>query len=84
MGDHDHHKNHCKNPAKCVNCGGEHFSRSNECETWKQEKETMRLKVIKNLTYPDARKLYEQKSDFTFSKVVKSLAAKPETKTTFT
>ena len=26
-GDHDHHTNHCKNPAKCVNCGGDHLSR---------------------------------------------------------
>ena len=84
MGDHDHHTNHCQNPTKCVNCGGEHLSRSNECSTWKKEKEIMRIKVTKNLTYPEARKLYEQKSEFSFSKVVKSLAAKPESKTTST
>ena len=42
----------------------------------------MRIKVTKNLTYPEARKLYEQKPEFSFSKVVKSLAAKPESKTT--
>ena len=48
MGDHDHHTHHCKNPTKCVNCGGEHLSRSNECQTWKNEKE-MRLKVTKSL-----------------------------------
>ena len=44
----------------------------------------MRLKVAENVTYPEARKLYEQKHNFTFSKLVKSLAAKPETKTTYT
>ena len=82
MGNHDHHTNHCKNPTKCVNCGGEHLSRSNECETWKKEKEIMKLKVTKNLTYLEARKLFEQKPEFSFSKVVKSLAAKPETKAT--
>ena len=43
MGNHDRHTNHCKNPTKCVNCGGEHLSRSNECETWKKEKEIMKL-----------------------------------------
>ena len=84
MGNHDHHTNHCRNPTKCVNCGGEHLSRSNECETWKKEKEIMKLKVTKNLTYPEARKLFEQKPEFSFSKVVKSLAAKPETKTVST
>ena len=83
-GDHDHHTNHCKNPTKCVNCGGEHLSRSNECETWKKEKAIMKLKVTKNLTYLEARKLYEQKPEFNFSKVVKSLSAKPESKTTST
>ena len=59
----------------------EHLSRTNECETWKKEKEIMKLKVTNNLTYPEARKLFEQKPEFSFSKVVKSLAAKPETKT---
>ena len=49
------------NPTKCVNCGGAHLSRSNECETWKKEKEIMRLKITKNLTYLEARKQLEQK-----------------------
>ena len=83
-GGHDHHVNHCKNPVKCVNCGGAHSPRSNECEIWKQEKAIMKLKVTKNLTYLEARKLHEQKPEFNFSTVVKSLAAKPETKTTST
>ena len=83
MGNHDHHTNHCKNPTKCVNCGGEHLSRSNECETWQKEKEIMRLKITKNLTYLEARKQLEQKPEFSFSHIVKSLAAKPETKTQY-
>ena len=84
IGNHDHHTNHCKNPTKCVNCGGAHLSRSNECETWKKEKEIMRLKITKNLTYLEARKQLEQKPEFSFSHIVKSLAAKPETKTAAT
>ena len=52
----DHHTNQCTNPAKCVNCGKDHLSRSSECEVWKKEKEIMKLKVTKNLTYPEARK----------------------------
>ena len=42
----------------------------------------MKLKVTNRLTYPDARKLYEQqRPEFTFAKVVQSMTAKPETKT---
>ena len=45
----------------------------------------MKLKVTKNLTYPEARKLYDQQQpEFTFAKVVQSLSAKPETKTAYT
>ena len=80
-----HHTNHCTNPAQCVNCGKDHLSRSSDCEVWKKEKEIMKLKVIKNLTYPEARKLYDQQQpEFTFTKVVQSLSAKPETKTAYT
>ena len=45
----------------------------------------MKLKVTKKLTYPEARKLYDQQQpEFTFAKVVQSLSAKPETKTAST
>ena len=45
----------------------------------------MKLKVTKNLTYPEARKIYDQiQSEFTFAKVIQSMTAKPETKTTYT
>ena len=84
-GSDDHHTNQCTNPAKCVNCGKDHLSRSSECEVWKKEKEIMKLKVTKNLTYPEARKLYDQQQpEFTFAKVVQSLSVKPETKTAST
>ena len=57
------------------------MSRSSDCEVWKKEKKIMKVKVTNRLTYPEARKLYEQhKPDFTFAKVVQSMAAKPETK----
>ena len=45
----------------------------------------MKLKVTKNLTYPEARKIHDQQQpEFTFTKVVQSLSAKPETKTAYT
>ena len=52
----DHRTINCKNPAKCVNCGGNHASRSSECTVWKKEKEIMKIKVTQRLTYPEAKK----------------------------
>ena len=84
-GGHDHHTSSCKNKPKCVNCGKEHLSRSNTCEIWKKEKEIMKIKATKNVTYLEAKKLFEtQSSELDFSKIVQSLSSKPETKTTGT
>ena len=45
----------------------------------------MKIKVTQRLTYPEARKIYDQqKPEFTFSKVVSSMPKKPETKTSST
>ena len=82
-GNHDHLASQCKKPAKCVNCGENHMSRSSDCDVWKKEKEVMKIKVTQRLT--EARKIYDQqKPEFTFSKVVSSMPKKPETKTSST
>ena len=84
-GNHDHLASQCKKPAKCVNCGENHMSRSSDCDVWKKEKEVMKIKVTQRLTYLEARKIYDQqKPEFTFSKVVSSMPKKPETKTSTT
>ena len=81
-GGHDHHTSACKNKPKCVNCGKDHVSRSNQCEIWKKEKEIMKIKTTKNITYLEAKKVYDsQSTDLDFSKIVNSLSSKPETKT---
>ena len=80
-----HHTSACKNSAKCVNCGKTHVSRSNQCEIWKKEKEIMKIKVTKNITYLEAKKVLEsQPTDLDFSKIVHSLSSKPESKSTGT
>ena len=82
---HSHHTSACKNSAKCVNCGKAHVSRSNQCEIWKKEKEIMKIKVTKNITYLEAKKVLEsQSTDLDFSKIVHSLSSKPESKSTGT
>ena len=43
----------------------------------------MKIKTTKNVTYLEAKKLFEtQSSELDFSKIVQSLSSKPETKTT--
>ena len=61
------------------------MSRPSNCDVLKKEKEVMKIKVTQRLTYPEARKIYDQqKPEFTFSKVVSSMPKKPETKTSST
>ena len=74
----------CPNPVKCVNCGLNHLSRSNVCEVWKKEKEIMKIKVTRNLTYLEARKIVEHTPESTFSTIVQSAIAKPEIKNDYT
>ena len=74
-----------KKPVKCVNCGKEYLSRSNECEIWKKEKEIMKIKVTQNLSFFEARKIFENKPEVTFATIVQSSQIKkPETKATET
>ena len=81
-GGHDHHTSACKNAPKCVNCGKDHLSRSNQCEVWKKEKEISKIKVTKNVPYLEAKKIFEnQTPELDFTKIVTSLAGKPESKT---
>ena len=84
-GNHDHLTSQCKNKVQCVNCGENHMSRLSDCDVWKKEKEVMKIKVTQRLTYPEARKIYDQqKPEFTYSKVISSMPKKPETKTSST
>ena len=81
-GGHDHHTSACKNAPKCVNCGKDHLSRSNQCEVWKKEKEISKIKVTKNVPYLEAKKIFENETpELDFTKIVSSLSAKPESKT---
>ena len=57
---------------------------SNVCEVWKKEKEIMKIKVTRNLTYLEARKIVEHIHETTFSTIVHSAIAKPEIKNDYT
>ncbi|KAK4885163.1 hypothetical protein RN001_001434 [Aquatica leii] len=51
-----HEGSPCEEPITCINCKGNHSSRSRNCPIYKQEKAIQELKTRENLTYPEAKK----------------------------
>ena len=80
-GESKHTSSICQRPFKSVNCGKEHSARSAECEVWKREKEIMRIKTIRKISYFGAKKQYETSFELRYSKIVQSAIAKPQTRT---
>ena len=50
----------CDKPAKCVNCSGDHPANSKECPQWEKEKQILKIKCEQNISFPEARKQFEQ------------------------
>ena len=50
----------CQRAAKCVNCSGDHPANFKECPQWEKEKKILKIKCEQNLSFPEARKQYEQ------------------------
>ncbi|XP_065095156.1 uncharacterized protein LOC135717134 [Ochlerotatus camptorhynchus] len=49
----------CGEAAHCINCGGPHRPNNRQCPVYKKETDVIRIKVDRNLTYPEARKQVE-------------------------
>ena len=45
----------------CVNCGGSHEVISKSCPTWIKEKEILKVKYTHNITFPEARKIVNER-----------------------
>ena len=56
-----HQENNCPNTNKCANCGADHISNSKDCVSWKKEKEIVKIKYSENVSFQDARKIYESR-----------------------
>lgn len=68
----------CTNEIKCRNCGNSHSARSKECSFWKKEKEILRIKYTQNITFPEAKKIFETMSSIstastTYASVTRNL-----------
>ena len=70
-----HHQDRCTRPPVCRRCGENtwtvkrklfvltaeknHPANSRDCEVWKREKDIIKIKYTKNITFPEARKMIE-------------------------
>lgn len=66
----------CAEPMKCVNCGGQHSSRSRNCPTYKTEVAIQEIKTLRKISYPEAKKLVctDTQGRVSFAQAVKSTA----------
>ncbi|XP_021366071.1 uncharacterized protein LOC110458614 [Mizuhopecten yessoensis] len=42
---------------RCVNCEGKHAASSRDCPTWSQEREILRVKYTRGVSFPEARRI---------------------------
>ena len=49
----------CKRSAKCINCKEDHPANSRQCQAWHTEKEILKVKYTRNISFPEARKIVE-------------------------
>ncbi|GBN24737.1 putative RNA-directed DNA polymerase from transposon X-element, partial [Araneus ventricosus] len=57
-----HEETICQNPEKCFNCKGNHASYSKTCPKWKLEKEIQSVKVTRNISIQEARKIVHDRT----------------------
>lgn len=52
----------CRSEANCVNCGDKHSADSKECPIWHKEKEILRVKFTRNISFIEARRIVENQT----------------------
>ena len=50
----------CTNEQLCINCQEHHAATSRNCRAWIKEKEIQKTKHLRNITYPEARRIVEE------------------------
>ncbi|GFW57074.1 uncharacterized protein TNCV_1116021 [Trichonephila clavipes] len=69
-----HSSTYCSLEQKCVNCSQPHSADSKICPKWETEKHIQEMKINKNISYLEARKLLTPQLSQTYAQ-----AAKPST-----
>ncbi|XP_067137233.1 uncharacterized protein [Centruroides vittatus] len=70
-----HNSTGCKSTPHCVNCKDAHPSYSRKCHAWQREKEIQRVKTVKNISYPEGRRMVTPSAPMqqkTFAAMLKS------------
>lgn len=67
-----HSDDPCLDPIKCINCSGQHSSRSRDCPIYKQEAAIQQVKARQKISYTEAKKLVspENKGNITYVEAV--------------
>ena len=55
----DHSEDMCANNLNCRNCNESLIVDSKLCNVWEKEKEILKIKVIQNISFPEARRFVE-------------------------
>ncbi|GBN99641.1 hypothetical protein AVEN_179945-1 [Araneus ventricosus] len=59
----DHNSNNCSSTTpKCCNCNGDHPAFFRSCPRYKQEKEILAVKITKNISFREARKIVNDRT----------------------
>lgn len=53
--------------SKCVNCGESHFSSSRDCPVYLKEKNIIKIKTERNISYPEAKQIASVSNDLLVS-----------------
>ena len=64
---HPTHEGNCTQKPKCTNCKGEHAPNSRECPTFKKEKLIQSTKVLKRISFAEARKEVENSQEKSYA-----------------
>ena len=76
-----HEGSPCQSPKKCVNCDSDgHGAGSKDCPQWQKEKKICEIKVTRDISYSEARKVVEAETSKT-SKSYATVSAKQLTST---
>ncbi|GBN16949.1 hypothetical protein AVEN_253644-1 [Araneus ventricosus] len=67
-----HSANGCQADPHCFHCKQNHSSDSKDCPQWKTEKKIQEIKIKRNITYAEAKKLISQEKTPSYSQAVKS------------
>lgn len=77
----DHGTDSCTAAPHCANCNGDHPAYATSCPKWEREKEICRVKVLQNVTFPEARRMLNPVVSESNNRITYSAMAHPTVST---